>query len=126
MDRLGGTLSATGSLQSSLSAESAEGEHLGGTLSATDSLQGSLSAESAEGERLGGVLSTPDSLQGSLSIKIIESGYPSYSGDTVVVPSTSDQVLATTNKIVHTDILVKEIPTFETSNEFGTSFIIAS
>ena len=77
-------------------------------------------------DHLGGTLSGPGSLQGSLSIKTIESDYPSYSGDTVVVPSTSDQVLATANKVVHVDILVKEIPTFETSNEFGTSFIIAS
>ena len=75
--------------------------------------------------RLNGVISKPESLKGILSIKNIE-GAPSYTGETVIIPTISDQTLATKNMIVRDDILVKEIPTFETSNEFGVSFIIAS
>lgn len=75
--------------------------------------------------RLNGFISKPKSLKGILSIKNVE-GAPSYSGETVIIPTTSDQTLATKNTIVRDDILVKEIPTFETSNEYGVTFIIAS
>lgn len=75
--------------------------------------------------RLSGVISKPESLQGVLSIKNVE-GAPSYSGETIIVPATFDQTLETKNTIVRDDILVKEIPTFETSNEYGVTFIIAS
>lgn len=87
-----------------------------------DRLKGTLSKPIA----LSGRLSNQNSLSATLSMKTIGSDYPEYSGDTVVVPSLSDQMLSTANTIVKTDILVKEIPTFETSNEFGVSFIIAS
>lgn len=87
-----------------------------------DRLKGTLSKPIT----LSGSLSKPQALSATLAMKTIGSDYPTYSGDTVVIPATSEQILETANTIVHDDILVKEIPTFETSNEFGTSFIIAS
>lgn len=50
-----------------------------------------------------------------------------YSGEKIITPSVSeDQVLGTKHRYVTDDIVVLEIPTFEVSNEKGTSFIIAS
>lgn len=87
-----------------------------------DRLKGTLSKPIT----LSGSLSKPQALSGTLIMKTVGSAYPVYSGDTVVVPAISEQLLGTANTVVHDDILVKEIPTFETSNEFGVSFIIAS
>lgn len=42
-----------------------------------------------------------------------------YYGDYVVVPKTKEQVLYTTDKVLTDDILVKEIPIWETSNTSG-------
>lgn len=51
--------------------------------------------------------------------------YDVYDGETTIVPSThADQVLETANKLVSENITIKEVPTFETSNTYGTSFII--
>lgn len=87
-----------------------------------DRLKGTLSKPIT----LSGSLSKPQILSGTLTMKAIGSDYPTYSGDTVVIPATSEQLLETSNTIVRDDILVKEIPTFETSNEYGVTFIIAS
>lgn len=87
-----------------------------------DRLKGTLSKPIT----LSGSLSKPQALSGTLTLKTIGSAYPDYTGDTVIIPTTSDQLLETSNKIVRDDILVKEIPTFETSNEYGVTFIIAS
>ena len=82
---------------------------------------------------LNGTLNAPANLRGSLNdiqslvgtIKQAEQ-YDTYSGETVVIPKTIDQILSTGNKVSHNDILVEKIPTFETSNEYGVTFIIAS
>ena len=77
-------------------------------------------------QTLSGTLSQPEGLKGSIVMKTTGSPYPYYTGDTVVIPTTSDQLLETAHKVVHDDILVKEIPTYVTSNEYGVTFIIAS
>lgn len=88
-------------------------ERVKGVLSSTGSLSGKLSGT--------------NSLTATLAIKVLETdAHQKYSGETTVIPATSEIVLNTANTIVADDILVKEIPTFETSNEFGVSFIIAS
>ena len=92
---------------------------LKGTITEKATLKGTLNAPG----KLRGSLNGIQSLSGT--IKQVEE-YETYSGETVIVPTTSEQILQTGNKISFNDILVKEIPTFETSNEFGTSFIIAS
>lgn len=49
-----------------------------------------------------------------------------YPGELIITPSTDDQTLDTKHKYIKGDIVVKEIPTYEVSNENGISFIIAS
>ena len=57
--------------------------------------------------------------------EIITEEHDVYDGATVVTPSAhTDQILLTANKIVEENITVEIIPTFETSNEYGISFII--
>lgn len=94
---------------------------LNGTLASTGELSGTLSLCG----RLSGTLSLKSKLSGTLAI----SGRPVdeiYQGESTVVPSTDIQTLSTKNKTLYRDIVVSEIPTYETSNEYGTSFIIAS
>lgn len=48
-----------------------------------------------------------------------------YDGDYIVVPQVTEQVLPTREKIMVNDLTVKEIPTYEVSNEAGgNTFII--
>ena len=57
--------------------------------------------------------------------EIYEQDYDVYTGETTVTPSTHEnQVLSTANKLVQENITVEQIPTFETSNAYGISFII--
>ncbi len=52
--------------------------------------------------------------------------YPSYAGTLQVTPKAfEDQVLATANKLLTSDIVVNKIPYFETENEFkgNTAYI---
>lgn len=51
-------------------------------------------------------------------------GFPDYKGEYEVTPSTEEQVLPTKNKSMRNDVTVKEIPTYEVSNDSGTTFII--
>lgn len=52
-------------------------------------------------------------------------GYPFYTGEVVVTPKVRETTeLATRNTIVLQDILVEEIPYYETSNPKGETFII--
>lgn len=52
------------------------------------------------------------------------SDYPFYKGDYNVVPKTSEQTLPTKNTVMKHDLSVSKIPTYEVSNESGTTFII--
>ena len=57
--------------------------------------------------------------------KIITEANDIYNGTTFVTPSAhTDQILQTANKIVKSNITVQIIPTYETSNPTGTTFII--
>ena len=47
-----------------------------------------------------------------------------YTGTYEVIPSIEVQTLATSQKLLLQDISVLEIPTYETSNLYGTTFII--
>lgn len=64
-----------------------------------------------------------------INLKVDESGgggeYPIYTGDTTVTPLVHQSVeLQTRNKAVLSNIVVEEIPYYETSNPKGTTFII--
>lgn len=48
-----------------------------------------------------------------------------YEGPYVVTPKSQEQILNTKNKFLDDNVEVKEIPYFETSNEFGTTVYIA-
>lgn len=87
---------------------------------ALDSLSGKISGESV----LKGTLSGIESLNGSICVT---REYDTYSGDYKVVPKASgSQILNTANKVLKEDILVTEVPYWETSNESnGTTAYIA-
>ena len=87
---------------------------------ALDSLSGKMSGESV----LKGTLSSGESLSGSICVT---REYAAYSGDYKVVPKASgSQILNTANKVLKEDILVTEVPYWETSNESnGTTAYIA-
>ena len=62
-----------------------------------------------------------------ITFKINEGGkqYPVYDGPTVITPKVRDTTeLETRNKLVLDDILVEEIPYYETENPKGLTFII--
>lgn len=62
-----------------------------------------------------------------ITFKIHEGGkqYPIYDGPTVITPKVMDTTeLETRNKLVLNDILVEEIPYYETENPKGLTFII--
>ena len=42
--------------------------------------------------------------------KVVEHDLPTYTGETVVTPSTSEQVLATAQKVVTRNIVINQIP----------------
>lgn len=51
--------------------------------------------------------------------------YPIYTGRTIVTPKVRESTeLQTAEKIVLTDIIVREIPYYETGNIKGTTFVI--
>lgn len=47
-----------------------------------------------------------------------------YEGPYEVVPTRQDQVLETALKTMEEDVLVHEIPYWETANQYGTTFVI--
>lgn len=64
-----------------------------------------------------------------IKLKVSEGGggpvYPVYHGPTVVTPKVRESTeLETRNKVVQANIVVEEIPYFETSNPKGLTFII--
>lgn len=66
-------------------------------------------------------------ITGNISLpKIIQNGdVQDYDGEYLVIPKAHrDQILPTKNKVLYADVTIKEIPTYETSNESGLTFII--
>ncbi len=53
------------------------------------------------------------------------SDYEEYTGEYEVTPTTAEQVLETTDKVMTDDVTVHKIPTWAVSNDSGTTFIIA-
>lgn len=80
-------------------------------MQALDSLSGKMSGQSI----LRGTLSSSESLNGAICVA---KEYDAYSGDYKVIPKASgSQILNTANKVLKEDILVTEVPYWETSNE---------
>lgn len=63
-----------------------------------------------------------------IKLKVSETGgavYPVYTGETVVTPKVHESTeLETAKKTVLENIIVEEIPYYETSNIKGTTFIV--
>lgn len=50
--------------------------------------------------------------------------YDFYTGKYKVTPSNQNQILKTQDKVMRDNVTVSKIPTYEVSNEFGTTFVI--
>lgn len=85
-----------------------------------DKLSGKISAI----QTITGFLSAQASIQGSLTVPRYV-GAETYDGPYEVTPkSFVAEVLSTRNKLMNDDVTVLKIPTYETSNEYGKTFII--
>lgn len=89
-------------------------------LNVTLNINGSISSDGA----LTGTLTTSGVLSGDLSME--STSYQTYGGSYDITPSTESQTLNTMNKVMADDVLVREIPYFETSNEYGKTIYIGS
>ena len=52
--------------------------------------------------------------------------YDHYEGEYIVIPSVVAQTLDTENKVMDGDLVIGEIPTYQTSNPYGITFIIGN
>lgn len=75
-------------------------------------------------EKVEVALKEPPKLTGRIELKNVILTGEEYTGAYSVTPSFSTQTLPTNNKQLREDIVVTEIPTYEVSNETGTTFII--
>lgn len=83
-------------------------------------ISGSISAQGS----LSGSLSQEQSLTGEVSQIIGSNTY--YDGDYEVIPRVVEQVLPTSDKVMRTDLVIKDIPYSETTNpDGGTTVVIA-
>lgn len=71
-----------------------------------------------------GQLQVFPTMTGIIQIPSFPEQYETYSGPTNIIPSFFEQNLDTSEKVLKTNIKVFQIQTYETSNEFGTTFII--
>lgn len=92
-----------------------------GIIENTISIKGTLDSNS----ELSGVIENNNSISGTLTIGGGGS-YTDYDGSYDIIPKTTSQTLNTTNKIMRDDVLIEEIPYFETSNEYGNTIYIGS
>lgn len=84
-----------------------------GSIKALETLSGSISAESS----LSGELSCISGLSGKVSVT---KEYDVYGGEYTVIPKAfEEQVLPTSNRVLKEDVIVKEVPFYETGNDSG-------
>lgn len=84
-----------------------------GSIKALEALSGSISAESS----LTGGLSCVGGLSGKVSVT---KEYDVYGGEYTVIPKAfEEQVLSTSNRVTKENVIVKEVPFYETSNDSG-------
>lgn len=80
-------------------------------IKALETLSGSISAESS----LTGELSCVSGLSGKVSVT---KEYDVYGGEYTVIPKAfEEQVLPTSNRVLKEDVIVKEVPFYEVSND---------
>lgn len=84
-----------------------------GSINALETLSGSIAAEAS----LSGTLSSVGGLAGKVSVT---KEYDIYDGEYKIVPRIFEkQVLPTSNRVLKEDVVVKEVPFYETSNDSG-------
>ena len=85
-------------------------------------------------DTLYGVITDGGQIQGKLQPKGVlmgEVGFPKcdypmpYSGNYEVTPKSYEQSLDTNDKYMTDDVIIKQIPYYETSNDYGTTCYIA-
>ena len=93
--------------------------NIDGTISIVSNISGELSTPGS----IDGTASATSSVDGVVSIPEIAE-HEKYDGSYTITPSFEAQVLATRNKTMRNDLTVSSIQTYETSNPYGTTFII--
>ena len=73
---------------------------------------------------ISGFLNNSNKIIGELKLNGAE--YTDYSGDYGITPKSYNQILQTKNKVLRENLQVKEIPYYETSNEYGKTIYIGS
>lgn len=103
--------------------------HIIGTIGNSDSIIATIGEE----DLLTGVIgATPDlegliSGNGSIQYEAIigtSNSIPAYQGSYDITPRVTSQTLPTANKVMKKNVLVEEIPYFETANQYGDTIYI--
>lgn len=125
---LDGTLSGNISSVSQISSSLSTIKNIKGNLKKINS-NTQVEIEKTDGELTGEIISTYSissnisntfSISGNLSTTALTPTYPYYQGVYQVSPIPElDIILETSNKILQDDIIIKEIPYYETTNESG-------
>ena len=113
-----------GALQGHLSTN----KELNGRINPVQTLQGTISAPST----LKGAINTCPSLIGKINLKenlkgtiiVPSEHYDTYQGSYIVTPHLTSQTLHTSNLVMENDVIILEIPYFETANETGDTVYI--
>lgn len=79
-----------------------------------------------------GVIYTSGELKGRINnnnsmtaiIDIESISRPNYDGDYTIIPSINEQTLETKNKVMTDNLNIKQIPYFQTSNQYGDTIYI--
>ena len=109
------------STNSELSGQIEQPLELKGTIYAEQNLKGTVNSK----DSLVGTINSVQQLMGKIEMPIINNqDIPEYSGKYTVVPKVTSQTLPTKEKILHENILILEIPYYETSNESGKTIYI--
>ena len=73
-----------------------------------------------------GTASMSLTIDGEISAAYGKAGYEAYTGEYEVTPSTQEQTLQTSGKLMTDNVTIFEIPYYETSNVTGTTVYIAN
>lgn len=92
-----------------------------GVIRAEDTLTGAVSS----GGEIQGKLDTASTLVGSVGFPKCDYPMP-YIGEYEVTPRSYEQYLDTNDKYMSDDVTVKQIPYFETSNDYGETIYIGT
>lgn len=84
---------------------------------------GTIPGGISKNARLIGTVVSKGTLTGTLRIPSGSGGLP-YDGPYDVIPSMSQQVLPTADRVLERNVKVEKIPYYEVGNDYGETFII--